>query len=164
MLCKRRQDHFALPKLVPRSDEGLNPLFDYRAEEGIEYESEIENILKTGKRPDRWPGLRATKRLERILDEAEGPDGGPVGNSIKTSPLKVNCQPLLFPFLVLEAKSEKSSDMCSKIPLQTSFAIRALLNVQRNLTHATIDNHQSAMKPLVWFLSSKGEIWRLSGA
>ena len=142
----------------------MNPLFDDRADEEIEHESQIEKILKKGKRPDRLLGLRVTGRLDRILNQTEGPQEDSIGNSIKTSPFRDGCEPLLFPFLVLEAKSEKSTDAFSKINLQTGFAIRALLELQRNLIQATIDNRQSGMKPLVWFLSYKGEVWRLSGA
>ncbi|KIX06830.1 uncharacterized protein Z518_04806 [Rhinocladiella mackenziei CBS 650.93] len=146
------------------SDEGLNPLFDDRADEEIEHPSEIEKILKIGKKPDRLIGLRVTRRLDRILNQTEGPQGDLIGDSIKTSPFKHGCQPLLFPFILLEAKSEKSPDAFSKINLQTGFAIRALLELQRNLAHATVENRQSGMKPLVWFLSYRGESWRLSGA
>ncbi|KPI36824.1 uncharacterized protein AB675_11844 [Cyphellophora attinorum] len=133
-----------------------------------EFEAEIEQLLKnlkgTGKKPDRLFGLRVTKRLERILDDAEGPTGEPIRSFIRTSPLTANCQPLLFPFLVLEAKSEKSDDTFSKIRLQTSFSIRALLKLQRDLASAVFEQQQPVMKPLVWFLSNKGEVWRLAGA
>lgn len=142
----------------------MNPLFDDRADEEIEHESEVEKILKKGKKPDRLLGLRVTGRLDRILNQTEGPEGNLIGDSVKTSPFKDGCEPLLFPFLVLEAKSEKSPDAFSKINLQTGFAIRALLKLQRDLICATIENQHSGMTPLVWFLSYKGETWRLSGA
>ena len=102
--------------------------------------------------------------MDRILNQTEGLLGSTVGDSIKTCPLKDNCAPLLFPFLILEAKSEKSSDSFSKINLQTGFAIYALLKLQHGLTNASIANQEAGMMPLVWFLSSKGEIWRLSAA
>ena len=149
-----------------RWDDGLNPLFDDRAEEHIKYEEEIEKVLKRtkGKRPDRIVGLRATSRIERILKHTEAYEEDSNRKSITISPFSGPCQPLLFPFLVLEAKSEKSSDTFSKIYLQTGFAIRALLNLQRDLLNATTENQQYGMKPLVWFLANKGEDWRVYGA
>jgi hypothetical protein len=142
----------------------LNTLFDDRADEEIVHQGEIKKILKNGKKPDRLLGLRVTGRLDKILNRTEGPQGNTIGDSITTCPFRDGCEPLLFPFLVVEAKSEKSADPFSKINLQTGFAIRALLELQRTLANATVDNRQSGMMPLVWFLSSKGEIWRLSGA
>lgn len=150
-------------------DNGLNTIFDDRAEEHIKYEEKIEGMLKgrRAKQPDRIIGLRATKRIERILRDTEGVSGRPIGDSIDTSPFKVTanpCEPLLFPFLILEAKSEKSSDAFSKICLQTGFAIRRLLNLQRGLINATLENRRSGTEPLVWFLANKGEDWRVYGA
>jgi hypothetical protein len=108
-----------------RFDEGLNPLFGDGADEEIQYESEIEKIVVKGKNPDRVIGLRITNRLDRILNETEGVAGEPVGDLIRTSPFKPGCKPLLFPFLVLEAKSEKCPDAFSKITssLGSPFAI-----------------------------------------
>jgi hypothetical protein len=147
-----------------RFDEGLNPLFGDRADEEIQYESEIEKILVKGKNPDRVIGLRITNRLDRILNETEGVAGEPVGDLIRTNPFKPGCKPLLFPFLVLEAKSEKSPDTFSKIDLQSGFAIRHLLQLQLGLRNATIANRQLGTQPLVWYLSNRGEVWRVSGA
>ena len=142
----------------------MNQLFDDRAEEEVQHDSGIRNILKAGRKPDRMIGLRVTPKLDKILNRTEGPEGYTIGDSITTCPLKDNCEPLLFPFLVLEAKSEKSSNPFSKINLQTGFAINAMLKLQRNLFNASIENRQAAMMPLVWFLANKGEIWRISGA
>ncbi|KIW91594.1 uncharacterized protein Z519_07561 [Cladophialophora bantiana CBS 173.52] len=147
-----------------RFDEGLNLLFDDRADEVIQYEEKIQKILQKGIKPDRLIGLRVTTRLDRILKETEGPDGNLVGESIRTTPIRDDSRPLLFPFLLLEAKSEKSSDGFSKIDSQSGFGLRNLLQLQRNLEHATIENRQSGMKPLVWYLAYRGEVWRLSGA
>ncbi|KAH0829784.1 hypothetical protein FOPE_10126 [Fonsecaea pedrosoi] len=145
-------------------DEGLNPLFDDRADEEIQYENEIRAKVTKGKKPDRIVGIRLTKRLDRILHETEGPDGNLIVDSIRTSPFKPFIKPLLFPFLLIEAKSEKSPDAFSKIDAQSGFALRNLLQLQRNLVHATAENRHSSVKPLVWYLAYRGEQWRLSGA
>ncbi|EXJ68816.1 uncharacterized protein A1O5_07747 [Cladophialophora psammophila CBS 110553] len=146
-----------------RIDNGLNPLFDDRADVEIQYEEKIDKILRQGKRPDRVMGLRVTTRLDRILKETIGPMGKLVGESARMTSLKGSI-PLLFPFLILEAKSEKSADTFSKIDLQSGFAIRNLLQLQRDLARATSENQQYGMKPLVWYLAYKGEEWRVSGA
>jgi hypothetical protein len=52
-----------------------------------------------------------------------------VGETIRTSPFKEGVEPLLFPFLVLEAKSEKSSNGFEDIQTQTAFPILALLKL-----------------------------------
>ncbi|OQV09476.1 hypothetical protein CLAIMM_13594 [Cladophialophora immunda] len=152
---KRGEDQF---------DEGLNPLFDDRADEEIQYEDEIRTKLAKGKKPDRVVGLRLTKRLDRILHETEGREGDLIADSIRTTPFQPSMKPLLFPFLLIEAKSEKSPDAFSKIDAQSGFALRSLLQLQRDLLHASAENRQSGVEPLVWYLAYRGEQWRLSGA
>jgi hypothetical protein len=73
-------------------------------------------------------------------------------------------EPLLFPFLIVEAKSEKSPDCFTDIEDQTGFAIRALLKLQDDLRSATRVACQSKSEPLVWFLSCRGENWRVAAA
>lgn len=109
-------------------------------------------------------GLRATKRIARLLYNTHTAEGMVLSDRVKMTPFKESLDPLLFPFLVLEAKSEKSSDAFSKIYLQTAFAIRALLNLQRDLANSTLENRQSSIQPLVWFLANRGEDWRVYGA
>ncbi|KAL9132260.1 MAG: hypothetical protein Q9175_006564 [Cornicularia normoerica] len=59
--------------------------------------------------------------------------GGPIlVNGIRITPFKQGGEPLLFPFLILEAKSAKGDDFDS-IQKQTAFPIRTLLQMQADL-------------------------------
>ncbi|KAJ4263346.1 hypothetical protein NW762_006164 [Fusarium torreyae] len=64
----------------------------------------------------------------------------------------------------MEAKSEKGSDAFTDTQVQTAFAIRELLLIQRGLARAANENTGWDAGPLVWFLSNKGEQWRVSVA
>ena len=73
------------------------------------------------------------------------------------SPFGDKCEPLLFLFLILEAKTNESSSF-QLIETQTAFPIRALLQLQHELrSHAEI----LLPFPLVWFLASRGSEWRI---
>jgi hypothetical protein len=81
---------------------------------------------------------------------------------LKTSPFRQDGDPLLFPFLVLEAKSEKGQDSFGSIEMQTAFSIRTLLKIQADL-YSTVGKQPTRLgAPLVWFFASKGEEWRVS--
>lgn len=135
---------------------GISPLFDDRAEEAIVYSPELQAELPTRQdRPDRVYGLRVTERLSRLLQSA---------GTVRNSPFKVDGDPLVFPFLVIEAKSEKGSDAFTDTQAQTAFAIRELLSIQHQLAEAAEKDGERDSGPLVWFLSYKGEQWRASAA
>ncbi|PKS08714.1 hypothetical protein jhhlp_004767 [Lomentospora prolificans] len=150
-------------------EHGINPLFDDRADEAIVYYPEVQAIL--GKRklsPDRIYGLRKTKRFERILyreDKRKSSSKGKyIGDNTRTTPFCPDGEPVLFPFLVIEAKSEKGGAPFSSIEAQTAFAIRELLLVQDELRQAAEDDMDWDAAPLAWFLSYRGEQWRVSAA
>lgn len=129
-------------------EEGLRRLFPKREE-----------------RPDRVYGLRRTRRIERILDLADrrsDADDCFIGSNLNSTPFHSDGEPLLFPFLVSEAKSEKSGSSWSDIEVQTSFAIRRVLLIQDGLWQAADREDNWEGGPLVWFLSNKGECWRVS--
>jgi hypothetical protein len=69
---------------------------------------------------------------------------------------------MLFPFLVLETKSEKGQDNFNAIQMQTAFSIRTLLKMQADLQLAIGEQLDCLEAPLVWFFASKGEQWRVS--
>ncbi|KAM0342884.1 hypothetical protein ACHAPU_009088 [Fusarium lateritium] len=141
-------------------EQGISPLFDDRAEEAIRYSGELRSDLpKREDRPDRVYGLRVTERLSRLLQSVED-----TNEDIKVSPFKSDGDPLVFPFLVIEAKSEKGSDSVSDTQVQTGFAIRELLSIQYQLIQAAGEDMDRVVGPLVWFLSYKGEQWRVSAA
>ncbi|EXL93514.1 hypothetical protein FOIG_13647 [Fusarium odoratissimum NRRL 54006] len=137
-------------------EQGISPLFDDRAEEAIIYSSELRAELpKREHRPDRVFGLQVTERLSRLLNYAE---------DIRSSPFRLDGDPLVYPFLVIEAKSEKGSDAFTDTQVQTAFAIRELLSIQQELAHVANENEEWDGGPLVWFLSYKGEQWRVFAA
>ncbi|KAL4964975.1 uncharacterized protein BDV14DRAFT_174059 [Aspergillus stella-maris] len=110
---------------------------------------EIQNNILSRHRPDRVVGLGQTPELAhllaanpRVLATVNGDDGD-----------------MFFPFLVLEAKSEKNSVGFESIERQTVFPIRAMLGLQRALQEAS----GVQTDPLVWFLANRGDEWRIYG-
>ena len=67
---------------------------------------------------------------------------------------------VLFPFLIIEAKSEKGSPGFESIENQTAFPIRTLLKLQNDLSGTS----ETSIKPLVWFLANQGDEWRVYGS
>lgn len=84
-----------------------------------------------------------------------------VCEAIRITPFKQVGDPLLFPFLILEAKSAKGEDFYS-IQLQTAFPIRTLLKMQSDLQNECGQLISWQGGPLVWFLSNRGEDWRVA--
>jgi hypothetical protein len=127
-----------------------------------------DELPKKSEKPDRVYGLRRTKRLERLLLWSENKHtafgGKMIGDSIKSSPFRPDGEPIVFPFLIVEAKSEKAKDSFSDIEIQTAFSIRTLLQLQQDLRDAVgaQEHPDSDLRPLVWFLCYKGETWRVS--
>lgn len=150
---------------VTRSYElGTNSLFDDRAQEFVIYDDLVKSQLpKQG--PDRVFGLQNTANFDTLLsspvrsDLAKTP-GDTIADSIKTTPFKTQADPLLFPFLVLEAKSEASASGFDAILVQSSFPIRALLKMQDDL-RSNVSEVEGSFDPLVWFLASRGDAWRV---
>ncbi|KAG4272969.1 hypothetical protein FPRO04_10049 [Fusarium proliferatum] len=137
-------------------EQGISPLFDDRAEEAIIYSNELRAELpKREDRPDRVYGLQVTERLSRLLLAAE---------TVRSSPFRQDGDPLVFPFLVIEAKSEKGCDAFTDTQVQTAFAIRELLSIQDQLARLAEEDTEWDAGPLVWFLSYKGEQWRVCAA
>ena len=111
-------------------------------------------------------GLRETRNFEAILDQipsSNSQSAMTVRDSIGTSPFKDADAgaSLMFPFLILEAKSE-NSDGFEQIQSQTSFPIQALLQLQDNLQRKAIN--VSTPEPFLWFLACRGDMWRVYGS
>ncbi|KAL3464330.1 hypothetical protein BJX64DRAFT_95106 [Aspergillus heterothallicus] len=111
---------------------------------------EIQNKVLAHHRPDRVLSLGRTYDLNRLLDA--NPDIAP---TVIKSDIH-SC----FPFLVLEAKSEKGTVGFESIERQTAFPIRAMLGIQKSL-ETGVDLPQ--ILPLVWFLANRGDEWRVYG-
>ena len=67
---------------------------------------------------------------------------------------------VLYPFLIIEAKSEKGSPGFESIETQTAFPIRSLLQLQEKLGKRT----GIAINPLGFFLANQGDEWRVYGS
>ena len=120
-------------------------LFDDRAEEAIIHEPALQSLMRTKEVPDRVYGLRMTTRLQRLFnteDKRQGAGGQMIRDSIKSSPFRPGGHPLVFPFLALEAKSEKSRNGFSDIETQTAFTIHSLLTLQEQLRIAAGEDSQ----------------------
>ncbi len=149
-------------------DTGTNPLFDERAEEIILQDLSVRSSLAKKDRrrkPDRVYGLRETRNFEAILDQIQSSNsqsGVTVRDSIRVNPFKDTDTgaSLIFPFLILEAKSEQR-DGFEEIQCQTAFPIQALLQLQDNLQRKAIN--VSTTGPFLWFLASRGDMWRVYG-
>lgn len=109
--------------------------------------AEIQKKMLAHHRPDRVLGLGRTPELEHLLAASPSIPRTVVGEDTD----------MYFPFLVLEAKSEKNSVGFESIERQTVFPIRAMLDLQRKLEAAS--NVQ--FDPLVWFLANRGDEWRV---
>jgi hypothetical protein len=99
--------------------------------------------------PDRVFGLRDTRAFKAYASARQG---------LRQSPFSDG--KVLYPFLIIEAKSEKGSCGFESIEAQTAFPIRTLLKLQNDLGSAS----ESGLKPLVWFLANQGEDWRVYGS
>ncbi|KAI9662968.1 MAG: hypothetical protein M1821_008015 [Bathelium mastoideum] len=63
-----------------------------------------------------------------------------------------------FPFLVVEAKSEKAGPGFEAIQRQSALAIRSCLKLQVDLE---TESGNELLHPLVWFIGYQGDEWRL---
>jgi hypothetical protein len=85
-----------------------------------------------------------------------------VEDLIHTTPFRNIGDPLHFPFLVFEAKSEDGNGF-HRCGIQTALPIWAFLNYQRGLqADPAILSEQGG--PLVWYIAYRGDNWRVSGA
>ena len=149
-------------------DPGLNPLFSDRAEEVVLHDGSIQPALPKKEHPDRIYGLRETYTFERTLSDLAKPRDDqdilriPVRQAVRSTPFREDGDPLLYPFLILEAKSGKGQDSFDAIERQTAFPIRTLLKLQEDLAQQCSNHPTWQDGPTVWFLANKGEEWRVS--
>lgn len=138
-------------------DVGGSLLFDDRSEEIIIHDPLVKKQLPT-KKPDRVYGLKKTKAFAKLLDtEAEDND-----YTFRCSPFKDFNDPLLFPFLIIEAKPEKMSVGFEEARIQTALPIWGLLKLQESLS-GEVSQKSDGATPLVWYFASRGDSWRVYG-
>ncbi|KAJ5365464.1 hypothetical protein N7517_008350 [Penicillium concentricum] len=156
-----------------RYDSGINMLFSDRAEQKIRHDPPLPVLSQNERRkqseaPDRVYGLKQTDNFKLVLDSDDKRGVAAtlcpsLRETLEVSPFEPEGEPLLYPFLVMEAKSSKGADR-GEVNMQTAFVIRRLLNVQLDLKLATGEETQWESGPLVWFLAWRGEIWEISAA
>lgn len=134
------------------------------------------------RRPDRVYGLCQTTNFEdrlggtaqRVLDSASqdatsilqtttasGNEELLVQDFLQATPFHQRGEPLLFPFLLIEAKSEegKGHRNCG---IQTSLPIWGLLKSQERLSELSCPLEELG-GPFAWYISYLGDSWRVSG-
>ncbi|KAF1847824.1 uncharacterized protein K460DRAFT_363850 [Cucurbitaria berberidis CBS 394.84] len=153
-------------------DTGLSDIFSSRIEESnILHHDQGANFDPVRKKPDRIHGLQSTANLENLLrrhcDAQSQQKDEPSKRLLDI--IQTTCNPdsggksLLFPFLVMEAKSEKGGSNFDEIEVQTALPIRNLLMLQHELQHAECNKMEVPGGPLAWFLADVGETWRVYG-
>ena len=149
------------------NDDGLTPLFSSCAEDFVERGKSTWLASSRQEHPDLIYGLRETRNLAEALyspfSKYIRADGGPVllNEALRVGPFKRIGEPLHFPFLVFQPKSAKSEDFAS-IAKQTASSIQTLLKMQADLQKKCEQRNNWQEGPLVWFLSNRGENWRLA--
>ncbi|KAF2495383.1 hypothetical protein BU16DRAFT_561664 [Lophium mytilinum] len=147
-------------------DSGLSELFSFRTEEPcLAHDSFTPSPTK---RPDRIHGLQRTKNFDQILQSPYAHDDPPLqaprllDDFVKTTMNPDNGgSPLLFPFLISEAKREKGAKNFGQMETQTSFPIKHALQLQYELWRYPGNTMDVPGGPLVWFLANRGEDWRV---
>ena len=145
---------------LDRDETGISKIFDSHAEEHIQHNAAIATLRGRGEKPDRIYGLRKTKRFTRLLVR-KGTDSKAVEDTIRSCPFRKGRAELIFPFLILEAKSEKAGCSGTDVRRQTACSIVTLLQIQQELSDAAT-RAEVTLEPLVWFLSNKGEHWKVA--
>lgn len=147
-------------------------IFSDRAEEAIRHNPPLPiatrgSIEKEKELPDRVYGLKETNNLKMLLNSADRRvpldcERRLLRETLEVSPFTQDGEPLLFPFLILEAKSGKGGSDLGAAEMQTAFCIRRLLKLQYDLLAATGEQSQRKSEPLIWFFAYIGEIWSLA--
>ena len=144
-------------------------LFSDRAEARIKHNPPLKIStdpvkFKNWEAPDRIYGLRQTDNLRLLLDSPDKrhmeTSNVILRESLEHSPFSAEPEPLLFPFLMIEAKSSSGADR-AEVHMQSAFCLRRLLKLQHDLVAATGEETQWATGPLVWFIGTRGEQWDL---
>jgi hypothetical protein len=145
-------------------------IFSDRAETSIHYEpgfftGPYGRPTKKYEQPDRVYGLVQTENFKVLLDSADkraplDEDIRILRHTLEVSPFKRDREPLLFPFLIMEAKSDTVGDSAA-VEMQTAFCIRRLLMLQDGLRAATGEESLWQAGPLVWFFAYHGHEWSI---
>jgi hypothetical protein len=130
------------------NEQGEALLFSNRMQWSVVHDPD-ERLAERGVRvqqPDRIFGLSHTEPLKQLLWYRAGLRHSPFADGN-----------VLYPFLIIEAKSEKGSPGFESIECQTAFPIRTLVKLQQDLSKVS----EIGINPLVWFLANQGDEWRV---
>jgi len=150
----------------------MSDIFSSRIQETVCQTGETDHgSYNPKKEPDRIHGLQKTKNFEKLLSEyyvheaTPEPSLKPLEDILKVSINPDNGgEPLLFPFLILEAKSEKGNENFEHMEIQTAFPVRNALKLQHDLLKMPGNTMYVPGGPLVWFVATRGEDWRVYAA
>ncbi|OQD90679.1 hypothetical protein PENANT_c001G02842 [Penicillium antarcticum] len=152
-------------------DGGINMLFSDRVKATIKHYPALEVAAQPGRlkkyeAPDRVYGLKQTDNFKILLDSTDrrslvASTRRSLRESIEYTPFGPEGEPLLYPFLIMEAKTSNGASR-AEVDMQTAFCIKRLLKLQHDLRAATGDDTQWPTGPLVWFLNWRGESWDVS--
>ncbi|OTA99054.1 hypothetical protein M426DRAFT_16792 [Hypoxylon sp. CI-4A] len=137
---------------------GTSLLFDDRVEEIVMLDSALKDLPKK-KVPDRIFGLKHTEKIGELISRL-AIKTAISSDVLQFTPFRLASNPPIFPFLILEAKSDASKNSFTDIQTQTSFPIWRFLTLQRDLRGKT---DGATEEPLVWFLGNRGSEWKLYG-
>ena len=124
-------------------------MFSDRADERMQLAAHEPGRRRSAKRPDGVYGLAMTLSFAHYVNR---------GGRLKYSPFS-DGNPL-YPFLIIEAKSEKSEDGFVSVEQQSAASLKECLDLQLQLTNET----GVPLSPLVWFVGYRGDEWRLYAA
>ncbi|KAI1411740.1 hypothetical protein F5Y13DRAFT_200725 [Hypoxylon sp. FL1857] len=144
----RAQDYYEI---------GTSSLFDGRVEEIVILDSTLKDLPKK-KTPDRSFGLKPTEKVNQLLERVAARTTT-ASEALEFTPFKSATNPPIFPFLILEAKSDSSRNGFQDIQTQTAFPIWKFLTLQRQLQLKA----ECAEEPLVWFFGNRGSEWKVYG-
>jgi hypothetical protein len=149
----------------------MNMIFSDRAEEFIKHPTpahsggagEQGRDKPVKERPDRFIGLTETENFRVLLNSHDNRKPLNEGwkrirDTVKVT-FKEELTPLLFPFMIMEAKSGKSGFDVQAIAAQTIYCIEDLLRMQLNLRTAA---GKTTFQPLIWFIGYAGQSWHIS--
>ena len=125
--------------------------------------SDWEPHLERDWRPDLVYGLNRSNAMLKLLGARSRSESQPPGRFFAFGPFSDTKDSPIFPFFIFERRA-RSSGNSPEVALADCIAIHTLLKAQHALATASYGVDQNIGKPFVWFLSSGGAHWRLSGA
>ncbi|KAL1592242.1 hypothetical protein SLS60_011319 [Paraconiothyrium brasiliense] len=152
-----------------QNEAGWRDAIESKIFERFDVEVACKNYRKSNRkqRPDRIHGLRRTEDIDTHLQSLYTHNDQLASNTVVEDVIDISLHhdnggsQLLFPFLVVEAKSEKGASTFEQMELQTCFPIQNCLQLQLELLETQGNTIDVPGGPLVWYFAYRGEDWRL---